>query len=121
MNKVIILLCGRQLVAVGSSIVFVGTYGGFLFWMCDCTTVKEILEYFGPVHQLRRWSQKLMGYEYAFTHWLAKMMKDIDALSRHFGKNEAAYLVQAVHMRRHDLVERPAAYSFDYVTITPRS
>ena len=89
--------------------------------MCDCTAVKETLKHFGPVHQLRRWSQELMGYEYAFIHRLAKMMKNIDARSRHFGKNVAAYLVQAVHMRQHDLVERSAAHNFDYFTITPHS
>ena len=70
--------------------------------MCDCTVVKEILEYFGPVHQLRRWSQELMGYEYTFIHRPVKMMKDVDTLSRRFGKNVAAYLVQAVRMRQND-------------------
>ena len=70
--------------------------------MCDYTAVKEILEYFGPVHQLRRRSQELMGYEYAFIHRPAKMMKDVDTLSRRFGKNVAVYLVQAVRMRQHD-------------------
>ena len=67
--------------------------------MCDCTAVKEILEYFGPVYQLRHWSQELMGHEYAFIHRPAKMMKDFDTLSRRFGKNVAAYFVHAIRMR----------------------
>ena len=60
--------------------------GKILFWMCDCTVVKEILKHFGPVHQLRRWNQEMMGYEYVFVHRPAKTMKDIDALSRHVGE-----------------------------------
>ena len=94
--------------------------GEIVFGIYDCTTVKEILVYFELVYQLRRWSQELMGYEYAFIHRPAKTMKDIDALSRLFGRNVAAYLVQAIRIRQRDLVDRPTAYSFDYFTNTPR-
>ena len=89
--------------------------------MYDCTAVEEILEYFGLVYQLRRWSQELMGYEYAFIHQPAKTMKDVDALSRRFSRNLTAYLVQAVQLRHRDIVERSEAYSFVYFTITPRT
>ena len=61
-----------------------------------------------------------MGYEYAFIHRPAKMMKDVDALSRRFGKCAAAYLIHAGQMRHRDIVDRPAAYSVDYLLQSPR-
>ena len=61
-----------------------------------------------------------MGYEYAFIHRPAKMMKDVDALSRRFGKCVAAYLIQTGQMRHRDIVDRPAAYSVDYFLQSPR-
>ena len=27
-----------------------------LYWICDCNSIKEILEFTGSIHQLRRWS-----------------------------------------------------------------
>ena len=95
-------------------------WGKVFYWMCDCTAVKEILEYFGPVHQLQRWSQELMGYEYAFIHRPARMIRDVDDLSRRSGKCVAAYLLQTGQMRDRDIVDRPAAYSFDYFMQSPR-
>jgi hypothetical protein len=32
-------------------------WGSEFYWLCDCSGVKEILEYEGPIHQVRRWAQ----------------------------------------------------------------
>ena len=61
-----------------------------------------------------------MGYEYGFIHRPARMMKDVDALTRRFGKCVAAYLLQAGQMRNRDCVVRPAVYSADYFMQSPR-
>ena len=61
-----------------------------------------------------------MEYEYTFIHRPAKMMKDVDALSRRFGKCVAAYLIQAGQMRHRYIVDRPVAYSIDYFLQSPR-
>ena len=61
-----------------------------------------------------------MGYEYGFIHRPARMMRDVDALTRRFGKCVAAYLLQAGQMRNRDAVHRPAAYSADYFMQSPR-
>ena len=61
-----------------------------------------------------------MRYEYAFIRRPAKMMKDVDALSRHFGKCVTAYLIHAGQMRYRNIVDRPVAYSVDYFLQSPR-
>ena len=38
--------CGRWAIAHLRRYV----WGKLFYWMCDCTAVKEILKYFGPVH-----------------------------------------------------------------------
>ena len=75
--------------------------------------MNEILEYTGNIHQLRRWSQELLGYEFAIIHRAASMMKDVDGLSRHINVLIHRYLIQASCMHLGDRTTRPFAYSFD--------
>ena len=65
--------------------------------------MKEILEYTGSIHQLRRWSQELLGYEFAIIHRAASMMKDVDGLSRHIDVLIHRYLIQVRGMRLVDI------------------
>jgi RNase H-like domain found in reverse transcriptase len=55
--------------------------GSHFFWMCDCNSVKEIYDYTGDNHQLRRWAQELFCYNFTAVHLPACMMRDVDALS----------------------------------------
>ena len=75
--------------------------------------VKEILEYTGSIHQLHRWSQDLLGYEFVIIHRDASMMKDVDGLGRYIDVLIHRYLTQACGMRLIDIAKRPFAYSFD--------
>ena len=75
--------------------------------------MKEILEYTGSTHQLRRWSQELLGYKFAIIYRDASMMKDIDGLSRHINALVHRYLIQAHDMRLVYIEKRPFAYSFE--------
>lgn len=88
-------------------------WGSHFYWVCDCSAVKEILECDGPIHQLRRWSQELMGYDFTVVHCPARLMRDVDALSRgrHLDKYVAQYEVIATSLRTNDASDRPAAYS----------
>ena len=88
--------------------------------MCDCTAVKEILEYDGGSHQLRRWCQELMGYHFTVIHCCARMMWDVDALTRRFGKAVTLYCMQAYLMRSRDKLARPLAYDFDHFHSTSK-
>ena len=88
--------------------------------MCDCTVVKEILEYDGGNHQLRRWCQELMGYHFSVIHRCARMMRDVDALTRRFGKAVTLYCMQAHLMCSRDKLYRPLAYDFDHFLSTSK-
>ena len=88
--------------------------GKKFYWFCDCVVVKEILEYTGSIHQLRRWSQKLLGYEFAIIHRKASMIKDMDDLSGHIDLLIHRYLTQSSLMQTDDVIQRPFVYSYDY-------
>ena len=75
--------------------------------------MKEILEYTGSIHQLRRWSQGLFGYEFAIIHRAASMMKDVDRLSRHIDILIHRYLTQASSIRLAGIALRPFDCRFD--------
>ena len=59
----------------GRSLVVGNTYGGIFYWICDCIAVREILDYTGSIHQLRRWSRELFGYEFAIIRRATSIMK----------------------------------------------
>ena len=87
---------------------------GKFYWICDCIAVKEILEYTGSIHQLRRWSQELLGYEFAIIHRAASMIQCVDDLSRYIDILIHRYLTQASSMHLADIAKRSFVYSFDY-------
>ena len=76
-------------------------------------SIKEILEYAGSIHQLRRWSQELFAYNFSIIHRPATMMKDVDTLSRYSNLLIDQYLTNACILRSHDLRSRPFAYNYD--------
>ena len=73
-----------------------------------------MLEYNESIHQLKRWTQELMAYEFVCLHRLNKMMKDVDDVCRHINTLIYRYLVDAAAMRSGDIALRPVAYNFDF-------
>ena len=90
-----------------------------MYWICDYIGVKESLDYTGSIHQIRRWSQELFGYEFAIIHRAASMMKDVDGLSRHIDILIHGFLTQANRMRVNDIALRSFAYSYDLFNTVP--
>ena len=84
--------------------------GQHFFWLCDCSAMKEILEYTGNIHQIRRWSQELLGYHFTILHRPARMMQDVDALSRFYDPLIASYNIRATRLRLDDCTQRPHAF-----------
>ena len=86
-------------------------WGTHFHWLCDMKTVYKILNYDGPVHTLRRWSQELLAYSFTCVHRPNSMMQDVDALSRYHDPLVAAHISCATMYRRQDMTNRSDAYS----------
>jgi hypothetical protein len=87
-------------------------WGNAFYWLCDCSAMCEILEYDGPIHQIRRWAQELLGYYFHIFHRAARMMKDVDGLNRRFDHTLIqSYEHIAQTLAAKDRAARPIAYS----------
>jgi len=77
--------------------------------MCDMKTLYKMLQYEGPIHCLRRWSQELQAFDFETIHRSAVMMKDVDALNRgpfspvlkYYLTSVAAVREQQQHLNQH--------------------
>jgi hypothetical protein len=85
-------------------------WGCYFYWICDCSAIQEVLEYDGPIHVVRRWAQELLGYHFAVIHRPARMMQDVDALSRRYSGLVHQYMTFAATLSSGDRARRPAAY-----------
>ena len=101
--------CGRWSIAANRKYL----WGKLFYWICDCNTVKEVLEYDGSIQQIKRWSQELMAYEFICLHRVNRMMKDVDGVCRHIDPLIHRYLVGAAVLHSADKILRPFAYNYD--------
>ena len=98
--------CGRW--AIGQNRKFL--WGCHFYWMCDCSAVKELLEYDGNISMISRWAQELLGYHFTVIHRPARMMRDVDGLTRRFGPLIARHVMIACILAERDRQNRPSAY-----------
>ena len=80
------------------------------WWMCDYKSIKEVLEYDGTISIVCRWEQELLGYHYTCLHWPARMMVDVNGLTRRFGPVLTNYMCVAVLLHSVDVKKRLNAY-----------
>ena len=99
--------CGRWAIAQNRKFL----WGCHFYWICDCLAIMEILDYSGTISMICRWAQELLGYNFTIIHRPAKMMGDVDTLSRHFGQLITSYLSIANILHVTDMWNRPFAYS----------
>jgi hypothetical protein len=59
-------------------------FGEHFFWLCDCDAVKKLFEYDGPIPQLKRWGQEMLGYNFTLLHRSCRNMSDVDAINRQY-------------------------------------
>ena len=85
-------------------------WGRHFYILCNCMAIQEILEYSGNIHMICRWTQELLVYSFTILHRPAKMMQDVDALSRRFGKDAAYHFHIAHNLKLRDIAARPTAY-----------
>jgi hypothetical protein len=72
--------------------------------------MKEILNYDGQIHVVRRWAQELLGYHFAVIHRPARMMQDVNALSRRYEGLVRQHMLHAAQLSAIHHVRRPSAY-----------
>jgi hypothetical protein len=86
-------------------------YGCHFFWLWDCDAIKDLLNYNGPIQQLKCWAQELLGYHFTVLHCANKVMKDVDALNRRYGdKLIAQYMVKSAALHTSSLKAHPESY-----------
>ena len=100
------IACGRWAIAQNKNYL----WGTHFYWLCDCNSVKEILNYNGSIHMLNRWAMELLGYNFAILHRPSRMMTDVDALTRRFEPHYARYVNVAAILAHIDKQNRPNAY-----------
>ena len=106
------IACGRWAIFTSPEIFM----GYIFYWMFDCNAIKEIIEYDGSIHQLKRWTQELLAYEFVIIHRVATMMKDVDSISRCVDPLVHQYNMTDVRLHSEDVTKRPFAYSYDVFT-----
>ena len=72
-----------------------------------------MLEYDGSIHQLKRWSQDILAYEFVCIHRPNRMMKDVDGVCRHINPLIQRYLVDATTMPSKEILLRSFPYNVD--------
>lgn len=85
-------------------------WGGHFYWLCDCNSLKELLDYTGDIHQICRIAQELLGYFFTFVHRPARMMRDVDGLNRFYDPLVRLYEERKEYDRQWDSSVRPGAY-----------
>ena len=72
--------------------------------------MSEVLEYDGDIAMVSRWALELLGLHFSVLHRPARMMIDVDALTRRFGNLPAQYVNIAAILSYYNRTCRPAAY-----------
>ena len=99
--------CGRWAFAQNKRYL----WGTHFYWICDCSAVREVLDYRGTIHMICRWSQEMLGYNFSVVHREARMMEDVDALSRMYDRDTATHCMIASSLKAQDETLRPDAYN----------
>ncbi|MGH7955188.1 MAG: hypothetical protein ACREOZ_04430, partial [Gloeomargaritales cyanobacterium] len=76
----------------------------------DCSATKQLFEYEGNIHMVRRWAQEMLGYHFTILHRPERMMKDVDGLSRFYDPLLVDYDTHAYTLREQSMSAHPKSY-----------
>ena len=85
--------------------------GAHFYWMCDCSSLKELFDYSGDIHQICRIAQELLGYNFTFVHCPARMMREVDSLNRFYDPLIGQYEIGVADRAHADRAARPGPYN----------
>ena len=79
--------------------------------------MSEVLEYDGDVARVSRWAQELLGDHFSVMHRPARMVVDVNSLTRRFGNLTTQYIQVAALLSHYDRACCPAAYIGDLYSV----
>ena len=85
--------------------------GFYFYWLCDCSAIKEVLEYSGSIPIIYRLAQELLGYQFSVVHYNKKMMTDVGNILGCFDTLITTHYCVANVLHQQDLDCHPLAYS----------
>ena len=85
-------------------------WGCHFWWLCDCSTMKEVLEYSGTIHMVCRWAQELLRYQFRVFHQSNSMMVNVDSFIRRYEPLIAMHCMVSTILRQRDISHKPLAY-----------
>ena len=85
-------------------------WGCHFWWICDCSAIKEVLEYSDTIPMVCRWVQELLGYQFTVVHRSNRIMVDVDSLTRRYGPLIAMHCMVATILRQRDITLKALAY-----------
>ena len=91
--------------------IFQYLWGVNFWWICNCSALKEVLEYEGGIPMVCRWVQELLGYHLTIVHRSNKIMVNIDAITQIFGHLISHHILIADFLSSRDCAKRPRAYA----------
>ena len=74
-------------------------------------TIYKTLNYEGPIHTLRRWTQYLLAYSFTCLHHLNTMMQDVDVILKYYNPLVAVHIALLHVYQIQDKLNRKDAYS----------
>ena len=85
-------------------------WGCHFYWLCNCSAIKEILEYNGNIPLICHWAQELLSSQFSVIHRSHRMMANMDALTRRFDPLITSHhrIAHILHIR--DIKDRPLVY-----------
>ena len=88
-------------------------WGVLFYQLCDFNYIKQILEYNGSSHQLKRWSRELLVYECVIIYRPAAKKNYADGIYRYIYHLVYQYFITTSRLHLEDVVTRSFVYSFD--------
>jgi hypothetical protein len=75
--------------------------------------VKKLFEYYGPIPQLKRWGQEMLGYNFTLLHRSYRNMHDVDAINRQYDNTLiCAYISKGATLHNVSVLSHPESYAF---------